>query len=172
MVLWGTPAVTRVFKPPVFCPLLALPPTVTVPSTMAQTASTCFLSSSGTLAFRPGVPPAFLGVCCFPGVKAEVSGTPSPSESPLTFPPLSPHPVKALSCPMLRSGRVWGCQSSPLGRVVLVGAAQGRGLGGLGGPGGRLGARLSDVWAHSPWTCHMEPPTALSHPPCGTLMEF
>ena len=60
-VPWGVPAVTHIFKPPVFCPLPALPPVVTVPSTMAQTASTCFLSSSGDSGLQTW------GLSSFPG---------------------------------------------------------------------------------------------------------
>lgn len=150
-------------------PFWPSPPMVTVPSTMAHIASTCFLSSSGDSGLQTWGPSSFPGGLLLPRGEGRGFLDTQPLWSPLTSPPLSPHPVKALSRPMLRSGRVWGCQSSPLGCVVLVGAARGRGLGGL---GGRLGARLSDVWAQSPQTCHMEPPTALSHPPRGTSMGF
>ena len=89
---------------------------VTVPSTMAHIASTCFLSSSGDSGLQTWGPSSFPGGLLLPRGEGRGFLDTQPLWSPLTSPPLSPHPVKALSRPMLRSGRVWGCQSSPLAR--------------------------------------------------------
>lgn len=146
------------------------PPTVTVPSTMAQTASTCFLLSSGDSGLQTWGLSSFPGGLLLPRGEGRGFLDTQPLWVPSHLPTFVPSSFRVPSCPILRSGRVWGCQSSPLGRVVSVGAAQGRGLGR--GLGGRLGARLRDVLAHSPQSCHVEPHTAPSHPPRGTSMGF